>query len=117
MIALLDDSSTLCSDAYIAEMPAGAVVLYKGSVIHAGGTNSTTDRSRAAIHLSFVAGWPRTAEANQLSTPPDDEARHLPRGAQELLGYKAHDAIEMAGGYLGVVELQHPTDLLAKGEL
>lgn len=93
VIAVLDDSSTRCSDAYIAEMPAGTVVLYKGSVIHAGGTNSATDRSRAAIHLSFVAGWLRTEEAHLLSTPPD-EARHrdgrrLPRGRRAPTSHRS----------------------------
>ena len=68
------------------------------------------------FHLSFVLGWLRTEENNTLATPPD-VARNLPRRAQELLGYKAHDAIATGGGYLGTVDVRHPTELLASGEL
>ncbi|MEZ5166112.1 MAG: phytanoyl-CoA dioxygenase family protein [Acidimicrobiales bacterium] len=100
----------------VAEMPAGAAVLYLGSVFHAGGTNSTDDEFRRGFHLSFVLGWLRTEENNTLATPPD-VARHLPLRAQELLGYKAHDAIATGGGYLGTVDVRHPTELLASGEL
>jgi len=71
---------------------------------------------RRGFHLSFVVGWLRTAENNILATPPD-AARKLPLRAQELIGYKAHDAIATGGGYLGVLDVRHPTELLASGEL
>ncbi|MFT5201806.1 MAG: ectoine hydroxylase-related dioxygenase (phytanoyl-CoA dioxygenase family) [Candidatus Aldehydirespiratoraceae bacterium] len=100
----------------IAEMPAGAAVIYLGSTFHAGGTNSTADERRRGFHISFVVGWLRTEENNVLATPPD-VARTLPLRAQELIGYKAHDAIATGGGYLGVVDVRHPTELLARGEL
>jgi hypothetical protein len=48
---------------------------------------------------------------------PPAVARTLPREAQELLGYAVHDAIRSAGGYLGVVGLRDPVELLAEGEL
>ena len=99
-----------------AEMPAGSAVLYLGSTIHAGGRNSTTDRWRRGMHMSFVVGWLRTKDNNYLSTPPD-VARTLPRRSQELLGYAAHDAIASGGGYLGTVDLLDPVDLLARGRL
>ena len=99
-----------------AEMPAGSAVLYLGSTIHAGGKNSTSDRWRRAMHMSYVVGWLRTEDNNYLSTPPD-VARTLPRRAQELLGYAAHDAISHGGGYLGTVDLLDPIELLAKGKL
>jgi hypothetical protein len=41
----------------------------------------------------------------------------LPRRAQELLGYAVHDAIDDFGGYLGMVELRDPVDLMERGEL
>lgn len=100
----------------VAEMPAGAAIIYLGSTFHAGGTNRTGDEWRRGFHLSFVVGWLRTEENNTLSTPPDT-ARTLPRRAQELIGYKAHDAIASGGGYLGTVDVRHPADLLATGEL
>ena len=37
--------------------------------------------------------------------------------AQELLGYAVHDSIPRGGGYLGMVRMQDPVDLLARGEL
>jgi ectoine hydroxylase-related dioxygenase (phytanoyl-CoA dioxygenase family) len=99
-----------------AEMPAGSAVVYLGSTIHAGGRNATTDRWRRGMHMSFVVGWLRTEDNNYLSTPPDI-ARTLPRRSQELLGYAAHDAIAVGGGYLGTVDLLDPIDLLAQRKL
>lgn len=98
-----------------AEMPAGAAVVYLGSTIHAGGTNSS-GRGRPGVHLSYVAGWLRPEENNTLATPPD-VARHLPRRAQELVGYAMHDAASVGGGYLGCVDLRDPTEMLAAGDL
>jgi ectoine hydroxylase-related dioxygenase (phytanoyl-CoA dioxygenase family) len=99
-----------------AEMSAGSAVLYLGSTIHAGGKNSTADRWRRGMHMSFVVGWLRTEDNNYLSTPPHI-ARTLPRRSQELLGYAAHDAIAAGGGYLGTVDLLDPIELLAQGKL
>ena len=99
-----------------AEMPAGSAVVYLGSTIHAGGRNSTRDRWRRGMHMSFVVGWLRTEENNYLSTPPD-VARRLPRQSQELLGYAAHDALSAGGGYLGTVDLLDPIELIAQGKL
>lgn len=98
-----------------ADMPAGAGVIYLGSTIHAGGTN-VTDRARPGVHMSYVVGWLRPEENNCLATAPGI-ARRLPRRAQELVGYGMHDAAAIGGGYLGVVDLQDPADLLASGEL
>ena len=99
-----------------AEMPAGSAVVYLGSTIHAGGKNATADRWRRAMHMSFVVGWLRTEDNNYLSTPLA-VARTLPRRAQELLGYAAHDAISSGGGYLGTVDLLDPIELIAQGKL
>ena len=99
-----------------AEMPAGSAVVYLGSTIHGGGANTTADRWRRGMHMSFVVGWLRTEENNYLGTPPD-VARKLSRRAQELLGYAAHDAISSGGGYLGAVDLLDPVELMAQGKL
>jgi ectoine hydroxylase-related dioxygenase (phytanoyl-CoA dioxygenase family) len=99
-----------------AEMPAGSAVVYLGSTIHAGGRNSTADGWRRGMHMSFVVGWLRTEDNNYLSTPPA-VARTLPRRSQELLGYAAHDAMAVGGGYLGTVDLLDPIELLAQGKL
>ena len=99
-----------------AVMPAGSSVISLGSTIHGAGTTSAKDHWRRGLHVSWVLGWLRTEENNTLAVPPD-KARHLPRKAQELLGYAVHDAIADAGGYLGMVELRDPVELLEEGLL
>lgn len=99
----------------VAEMPAGSAVVYTGGVIHGGGANST-DRPRRAVHLSYCLGWLRTEENNYLSIPPAIAAG-LPRQAQEVLGYSVYDGIPRGGGYLGMVRMQDPVELLARDEL
>ena len=98
-----------------AEMPAGSAVVYTGGTIHAGGSN-TTDIPRRGAHLSYCLGWLRTEENNYLAVPPAIAAE-LPREAQELLGYAVHDSISRGGGYLGMLRMQDPVELLARGEL
>jgi ectoine hydroxylase-related dioxygenase (phytanoyl-CoA dioxygenase family) len=98
-----------------AEMPAGSAVVYTGGTIHAGGSN-TTDIPRRGAHLSYCLGWLRTEENNYLAVPPAIAAK-LPRQAQELLGYAVHDGISRGGGYLGMVRMQDPVELLGRDEL
>jgi ectoine hydroxylase-related dioxygenase (phytanoyl-CoA dioxygenase family) len=99
-----------------AVMPPGAAVIYLGSTIHGAGANTTADRRRRGMHVSYVVGWLRTEE-NQYLSVPVEVVRELPRRAQELLGWAAHDAIAAGGGYLGTVDLRDPVDLLAEGRL
>ena len=99
-----------------AVMPAGSAVLYLGSTLHGGGANTSERLQRRGLHLSYVVGWLRPEENNVLSTPRE-VARGLPRRAQELIGYSAHDAIADGGGYLGTVDLRAPVDLLEEGTL
>ena len=96
-----------------AVMPPGAAVLYLGSTIHGAGANTTADRRRRGMHLSYVVGWLRTEE-NQFLSVPAEVVRTLPRRAQELLGWVAHDAIAAGGGYLGTVDLRDPIELLTE---
>jgi ectoine hydroxylase-related dioxygenase (phytanoyl-CoA dioxygenase family) len=112
------DRSRMPTEAEMADavMPAGSVVVYLGSTIHGGGRNTTAEEWRRGIHLSYTLGWLRTEENNYLAVPPA-VARELPRLCQEVLGYAVHDAIAMAGGYLGALNLRDPVELLASGEL
>jgi len=48
---------------------------------------------------------------------PAAVAATLPRRAQELLGYALHNSIRRGGGYLGMVRMQNPVELLARGAL
>jgi ectoine hydroxylase-related dioxygenase (phytanoyl-CoA dioxygenase family) len=100
----------------VAAMAAGSAVIYLGSTLHGGGPNVTADQWRRGMHLSYVLGWLRTEENHYLATPPEI-ARTLPRRAQELLGYAAHDALAHGGGYLGALDLRDPVDMLADGTL
>jgi ectoine hydroxylase-related dioxygenase (phytanoyl-CoA dioxygenase family) len=90
--------------------------VYLGTTLHGGGANTTIDQWRRGLHVSYVVGWLRTEENNYLSLWPD-AIRTLPRRSQELLGFAAHDAVGVGGGYLGVVELQDPVELLERGSL
>jgi len=99
-----------------AVMRAGSAVVYLGSTIHGGGANSTADRWRRGVHISYTLGWLRTEENNYLAVPPA-VARTLPRRCQEVLGYAVHDALPLNGGYLGMVSLRDPLELLEEGVL
>jgi hypothetical protein len=100
-------------EAVAAEMPAGSAIVYLGSTFHGGGAHSGT-QPRRGVHLSYTLGWLRTEENNYLAVPPDVAAR-LPRQCQEVLGYSVHDAIELGGGYLGMLDLRDPVELLQEG--
>jgi ectoine hydroxylase-related dioxygenase (phytanoyl-CoA dioxygenase family) len=111
-----DDRIATADDLVAAEMRAGSAVVYLGSTLHAGGANVTTDVRRRGMHVSYCVGWLRTEE-NQYLAASLDIVRTLPREAQALLGYAAHDAIASGGGYLGTVRVQDPLELLATGDL
>lgn len=94
-----------------AELSAGSTLVYLGSVLHAAGRNTTDAAWRLGLHLSYTLGWLRTEENNFLGCPLE-VVRTLPRNAQELLGYAIHDSLGRGGGYLGMVELKTPMELL-----
>jgi ectoine hydroxylase-related dioxygenase (phytanoyl-CoA dioxygenase family) len=100
----------------VAELPLGGAVLYYGSTIHFAGANTTADEWRRGVHVSFTLGWLRTEENNFLAVPPEIVATLSPE-AQELLGYAVHDAIADGGGYLGMVRMRDPRELLGEGAL
>jgi ectoine hydroxylase-related dioxygenase (phytanoyl-CoA dioxygenase family) len=100
----------------IAAMSAGSAVVYLGSTVHAGGANTSSERWRRGLHLSYALGWLRTEENNVLAVPPA-KARMLSPRARRLLGYGVHDAINDGGGYLGMVDMQDPGNLLEQGAL
>lgn len=87
-----------------AEIPAGSVMFYRGSVLHGGGAN-LTDRSRLGVILEYVAAWLRPQENHVLGVPQDVVA-DLPRRLQELLGYNVYPP------FLGYVDGVHPTRFL-----
>lgn len=68
-----------------AEMKPGEVLIYRGSLIHAGGQNRSS-APRTGIALSYCLGWLRQSENQYFAVPPA-VARTLPRALQDLLGY------------------------------
>jgi ectoine hydroxylase-related dioxygenase (phytanoyl-CoA dioxygenase family) len=68
-----------------AEMKAGSVLVYSGSVIHGGGENQTAT-DRIGINITYCLGWLRQEENQYLSCPPAI-ARTLDPKLQALLGY------------------------------
>jgi ectoine hydroxylase-related dioxygenase (phytanoyl-CoA dioxygenase family) len=83
-----------------AEMPAGSVLFYLGSVWHGGGAN-TTDRARLGVILEYVASWLRPQE-NHFLAVPRAVAATLPETLQELLGYNIRPP------FMGYVDGRHP---------
>ena len=75
-----------------AEMRKGSVLLYTGTVFHAGGANvlavAEDDRSgdRWALNITYSLGWLRQEENMYLSCPPQ-EARTLDPELAALVGY------------------------------
>ncbi len=68
-----------------AEMSAGSVLLYSGSVLHSGGENRA-ESARLGLNITYCLGWLRQEENQYLSCPPHI-ARELEPQLQELLGY------------------------------
>ncbi len=83
-----------------AEMAAGSVLFYVGSLWHGGGANQT-DRARLGVVLEYVASWLRPQENHYLAVPVDT-VRALPERLQELLGYNIHPP------FMGYVDGRHP---------
>ena len=68
-----------------AEMPAGSVLVYSGSVIHSGGANMA-DHDRMGLNITYALGWLRQEENQYLSCPPHI-AKDFDPALRELLGY------------------------------
>ncbi len=68
-----------------AEMSAGSVLMYSGSVVHSGGANNS-DEARMGLNITYCLGWLRQEENQYLSCPPE-VAKELSPDLQELLGY------------------------------
>jgi len=71
-----------------AEMDPGDVLIYLGSVIHAGGENFSS-QPRTGIAIGYCLGWLRQYE-NQYFAAPPEVARHFTPELQDLLGYAVH---------------------------
>ena len=68
-----------------AVMKRGSVLVYTGTVFHAGGAN-VSDADRVGLNLTYSLGWLRQEENQYLSCPPEI-ARTLDPELQSLIGY------------------------------
>ena len=74
-------------DSLPAEMERGSVLLYNGKIYHGGGANTTTDKVRQAINITYAVGWVRQEENQYLSTPLEI-AKTLDDDLLKLIGYQ-----------------------------
>lgn len=101
-----NDRGPKVEETIAAEMPAGATLLYFGSIYHGGGRNITTHEKRTAINLNFIHGYLRQEE-NQYLTYDLQTAKRFPEDVQKLIGYN------IAAPFCGYVDLKDPIYLLA----
>jgi ectoine hydroxylase-related dioxygenase (phytanoyl-CoA dioxygenase family) len=87
-----------------AEMPAGSVLVYHGSLWHGGGANRTAER-RVGIAMNYCAGFIRQQENQQLGIPREIAQRFSPR-LRELVGYGVYSQL------IGHIDKKSPLGLL-----
>jgi ectoine hydroxylase-related dioxygenase (phytanoyl-CoA dioxygenase family) len=83
-----------------AEMPAGSVMFYLGSLWHGGGANHA-EAARLGVILEYAWAYLRPQE-NHLLAVPRDVAAGVPERLQELLGYG------ICPPFVGYVDGRHP---------
>ena len=79
------DRQPLPEEIAFAEMQAGSVFIYTGSVLHGGGTNNT-DEPRLGVFLHYAPSWLRQEENQYLSCPPE-VAKDFSPELRSLIGY------------------------------
>jgi ectoine hydroxylase-related dioxygenase (phytanoyl-CoA dioxygenase family) len=70
-----------------AEMRAGSVIVYSGSVYHGGGANTTEDQTRIGLNITYNRGWLRQEE-NQYLAVSRECAATLDEDLLRLMGYQ-----------------------------
>ncbi|MFN8019365.1 MAG: phytanoyl-CoA dioxygenase family protein [Acidimicrobiales bacterium] len=91
-------------DSIPAEMPAGSVLVWHGSLWHGGGANQTDER-RVGIAMNYCAGWVRQQENQQLGLPLELVRTFEPR-LQELCGFSVYH------GLIGHIDRRSPAEVL-----
>jgi ectoine hydroxylase-related dioxygenase (phytanoyl-CoA dioxygenase family) len=79
-------------DIHELEMPAGAVMIFHGSLWHGGGANTTADEWRLGVNVQYCPGFIRQQQNPYVGVPADVAAR-LPDRVLELLGYRLYRGI------------------------
>lgn len=86
------------------ELPAGSLMVAKGTLWHRGGANRT-DRPRLLVTPQYCPGWMRQLES-MIAVVPRAIAAQLPVRARELIGYSIHPP------FMGYADGVHPAKLL-----
>lgn len=86
------------------EMPAGACVVFSGTLVHRGGANRT-NAPRLAFSNQYCQPWARQQE-NFLQGVPVAVARQMPPRLQEMLGYSIYPP------FMGQLTASHPAKAL-----
>lgn len=91
-------------DAIAVTLPAGALMLAKGTLYHRGGANKS-EADRLILTPQYSPGWVRPLENMILSTPSEIAAK-LPPRVRELIGYSIHPP------FMGYADGMHPQKAL-----
>jgi ectoine hydroxylase-related dioxygenase (phytanoyl-CoA dioxygenase family) len=85
-----------------AEMTAGSVLVWHGSLWHGGGANTTEER-RVGVAMNYCAGWIRQQENQQLGIPLETARTFGPR-LRELCGFGVYS------GLIGHIDRRSPAE-------
>ena len=99
-----DAPPAVLPDVVATTMPAGSVLVYHGTLVHAGGANRS-EGERLGISIQYAAAWARQQE-NFMMAIGVDGARALPPRLQELIGYSIHPP------FMGMIDGRHPKKFL-----
>ena len=89
------------------EMPAGACIVFAGTLVHRGGPNRSMT-ARCAFSHQYCEPWARQQENFVLGVPAD-VAREMPERLREMLGYSIHPP------FMGQLSASHPAKWLDPG--
>jgi ectoine hydroxylase-related dioxygenase (phytanoyl-CoA dioxygenase family) len=101
-----DDRPRELPEVATATMSAGSVLVYYGTLVHAGGENRSNS-NRLGISIQYATAWGRQQE-NFMMALGVDGARALPPRLQELIGYSIHPP------FMGMIDGRHPKKLLTQ---
>jgi ectoine hydroxylase-related dioxygenase (phytanoyl-CoA dioxygenase family) len=97
-------------DTIAAEIPAGSVMIFHGSLWHAGGANRTTGDWRLGVNVQYCAGYIRPQQCAYLGIPLE-VTRSFSERLLKLCGYSLYK------GIMGHIDGHSPARVLGDGRL
>lgn len=101
---LAQAEAALARQAITVTMPAGACLVFAGTLLHRGGANRSSG-VRGAFSNQYCEPWARQQENFVLAVPPA-VVREMPERLRELLGYSIHPP------FMGQLSASHPRKAL-----